>query len=76
MTLTTQILETELNKKVRRDDDLKLLLAKANNVKVDTINRWLREDDVMLTTITNLDIIRRYFKLSKSTHLTQPALVN
>ena len=58
-----QILDTELKAIVRKDDELKLKIAKANQVKVDTVNRWLREDDVMLTTATNLAIIRDHFKL-------------
>jgi len=58
-----QILDTELKAKVRKDDELKLRIAQANQVKVDTVNRWLREDDVMLTTATNLAIIKAYFKL-------------
>jgi hypothetical protein len=60
-----QILDSELNGRVKKDDELKLKIAKANNVKVDTVTRWLREDDVMLTTATNLSIIR--------THLGLPA---
>jgi hypothetical protein len=59
-----QILDTELKGRVRKDDELKLKIAQANQVKVDTVNRWLREDDVMLTTATNLAIIKEYFKLS------------
>jgi hypothetical protein len=71
--MTLQIIETGLKARVRKDDELKLKLAKANNVKVDTVNRWLREDDVMLTTATNLAIIRDHFKLSKTHRLTQEA---
>lgn len=66
-----QILDTELNAKVRKDDELKLKLAKANDKKVDTVNRWLRENDVILTTATNLDIIRDHFKLPKSYKMVQ-----
>lgn len=59
-----QILDSELKAKVRKDDELKLKIAKANQVRVDTVNRWLRdEDDVMLTTATNLAIIKEHFKL-------------
>lgn len=58
-----QILDTELKGRVRKDDELKLKIAQANQVKVDTVNRWLREDDVTLTTATNLAIIREHFKL-------------
>lgn len=66
-----QILDTELNTRVRKDDELKLKLAKANEKKVDTVNRWLRENDVILTTATNLDIIRDHFKLPKSYKMVQ-----
>lgn len=66
-----QILDTELKAKVKKDDELKLKIAKANNVKVDTVTRWLREDDVMLTTATNLAIIRTHFKLPVKQALTQ-----
>lgn len=69
--MTQQILESELNKRVRKDDELKLTLAKSNNVKVDTVNRWLREDDVILTTATNLQIIRDAYKLSDEIAMTE-----
>lgn len=58
-----QILDTELKGRVRKDDELKLKIAQANQVKVDTVNRWLREDDITLTTATNLAIIKEHFKL-------------
>lgn len=66
-----QILDTELKGRVKKDDELKLKIAKTNNVKVDTVNRWLREDEVILTTATNLDIIRDHFKLPKSYKMVQ-----
>lgn len=69
--ITVQILQLELKKRVRKDDELKLVLAKANGVKVDTVNKWLREDDVILTTATNLELIREYLKLPKKAILTQ-----
>lgn len=68
--MTQQILEPGLKKRVRKDDELKLALAKANDVKVDTVNRWLRENDVILTTVTNLNIIRQHFKLSNRVQMT------
>lgn len=70
--MTQQILDTELKGKVRKDDELVLKIAKANQVKVDTVKRWLREDDVMLTTATNLAIIREHFKLPAKQVMTQP----
>lgn len=66
-----QILDTELKATVRKDDELKLKIAQANQVKVDTVNRWLREDDVMLTTATNLAIIRVHFNLPVQQVMTQ-----
>lgn len=66
-----QILDTELKGRVRKDDELKLKIAKANQVKVDTVNRWLREDDVTLTTATNLALIKEHFKLPAKYVLTQ-----
>lgn len=66
-----QILDTELNGKVRLSDELKLKLAKANDVKVDTINKWLSKNDAKLTLATNLDIIRDHFKLPKSYKMVQ-----
>lgn len=66
-----QILDTELNGKVRLSDELKLKLAKANDVKVDTINKWLGKNDAKLTLATNLDIIRDHFKLPKSYKMVQ-----
>jgi len=72
--MTLQIIDTELKARVRKDDDLKLKLAKVNEVKVDTVNRWLREDNVILTTITNLEIIRVHYNLPKKQKLTtEPA---
>lgn len=70
--MTIQILESEINSQVRKDDELKLKLAKSNKVKVDTVNRWLREDDVILTTTTNLEIIREGLGLKKTAVLTEP----
>ena len=66
-----QILDTELKAKVRKDDELKLKIAKANQVKVDTVNRWLREDDVTLTTATTLAIIKEHYKLSAKYVMTK-----
>lgn len=59
--MTIQILKNEIKVRVRKDDELKLKLAKANDVKVDTVSRWLREDDQILTTATNLGIIKSHF---------------
>jgi hypothetical protein len=72
MATTIQILDSDIKSQVRKNDELKLKLAQSNNVKVDTVNRWLREDDVILTTATNLEIIREGLKLKKNAALTEP----
>ena len=71
--MTQQILDTDLKGRVRKDDELKLKIAKANDVKVDTVNRWLREDEVILTTATNLAIIKSWFELPDDFQMTQEA---
>jgi MOSC domain-containing protein YiiM len=68
-----QIIAAELNGRIRKDDELKLKLAKVNEVRVDTVNRWLREDDEVLTTATNLEIIKTHYSLPKSYKMTQDA---
>ncbi len=68
-----QIIAAELKGRIRKDDELKLKLAKVNAVKVDTVNRWLREDDVILTTATNLEVIKAHFKLAKGFKMTEDA---
>lgn len=68
--MTRQIIEPNLKGRIRKDDELKLKIAKHNRVKVDTVNRWLREDDSMLTTADNLKIVRDHFKLPKKATMT------
>lgn len=69
------ILKIEYVGKVRRDDGLLLELAKANNVKVSSIVRWLRpsnrKGNKLLTTIENLNIIRRHFQVSDTAELLE-----
>ena len=68
--MKVEIISEEVNRRIRRDDDLKLALAKNNNVKVVSIDRWLREDDVMLTTSTNMQIIRKGLNIPESETIT------
>jgi len=69
------ILKIEYVGKVRRDDDLLLELAKANSVKVSSIQRWLRpgnrKGNKLLTTVENLGIIGRHFKISDTAELLE-----
>lgn len=66
-----QVLDSEIKDQVRKNDKLKLALAEANDVKVDTVTRWLRIDDVILTTATNLEIIRTGLELPKKATMTE-----
>lgn len=68
--MTRQIIEPDLKGRIKKDDELKLKIAKFNDVRVDTVNRWLREDDSMLTTADNLIIIREHLKLPKKAIMT------
>jgi hypothetical protein len=69
--MIVKIINSDLKGRIKKDDELKLKLAKTNMVKVDTVNRWLREDDMILTTATNLEIIRNHFDLSKGEEMLQ-----
>jgi MOSC domain-containing protein YiiM len=69
--MIVKIINTDLKGRIRKDDELKLALAKANKVKVDTVNRWLREDDMILTTATNLELISKHFNLSEQDEMLQ-----
>jgi hypothetical protein len=68
-----QIIAADLKGRIRKDDELKLKLAKINEVKVDTVNRWLREDEVILTTATNLEVIKSHFNLPEGFKMTEDA---
>jgi len=58
-----KILRPDFNKQARLSDDLKLRLAKANQVQASTIYSWLRFNDPMITTATNLFILKDHFKV-------------
>lgn len=70
------LLNTKFIDKAKSDDDLRYELAKANDCKISTIDRWLRENDVMLTTASNLAIIQKHYSISETAELlmeTEPA---
>lgn len=67
-----QVLQSDFLQKGRYDDDLKYRLAKANKVKLSTIDRWYRDEDTMLTTATNLEIMRSHFGLPGDSVLVEP----
>jgi hypothetical protein len=71
--MTQQILKTIYKEAIKKDQDLQMAIAKANNVVFRTVDRWLKEDNVILTTVTNLELIRNRCGLTKSETLTEPA---
>jgi hypothetical protein len=57
---------------IKKDERLKLELAEANDrVKISTIDRWLRENDPMLTTAMNLEILKNHFEVLESAELLE-----
>jgi len=68
--MTQQILKGEYKQAIKKDQDLQMAIAKANGVTFRTVDRWLKEDNVILTTVTNLELIRKSCGLSESEILT------
>ncbi len=66
-----KILTSKLVKQILLNDDLLLRLAKANTVRVSTIIRWLRNNDVKLTTASNLELIAEQFKIASLLEMLQ-----
>lgn len=63
------ILKIEYVERIRKDDELLLELAKANEVRVATVERWLREKNQILTTAGNLLIIKKRLEVLDSDEL-------
>ncbi|HEY4287299.1 MAG TPA: hypothetical protein VGN00_09400 [Puia sp.] len=57
------IIKIEYVERIRRDDDLLLILAKANGVRVTSIERWLRKNNKILTTAENLGILSKHLRV-------------
>lgn len=70
--MTQQILKTIYKEAIKKDQDLQMAIAKANSVVFRTVDRWLKEDNVILTTVTNLKLIRDSCGLSEGEILTEP----
>lgn len=70
--MTIQKLKSEYLETIRLDDDLKIKIAKANGIKIKTVEDWRRANVQMLTTATNLRIIREHLNLSSDEELTGP----
>jgi hypothetical protein len=54
------------------DEELKLKIALANKVKVRTVDDWRRGSNSMLTTATNLNIMKEHLNLENIEDLVKP----
>jgi hypothetical protein len=66
-----QILKDVYKQAIKKDPDLQMAIAKANGVVFRTVDRWLKEDNVILTTVTTLQLIRTACVLSDTEVLTE-----
>lgn len=71
-----QILKQEYKDAIREDVYLKAEIAAINKVSTWTVDRWRTSDHPLLTTATNLSVIRKRLNLSKNTALTEPKQVS
>ena len=56
---------------IKNDAALKNRLAELNDCKLSTIAEWLRNEDIMLTTATNLAAIKTHFGLLEVSELME-----
>jgi hypothetical protein len=61
--MSTPSIKSRFLSDARADEAFKLKLAKANSVKMSTIDRWLKNNDESLTTFRNLELLKEYFGL-------------
>lgn len=58
------IIKASFIQRIKEDDSLKLKLAQANDVRITSIDRWLRDPSIMLTTFDSLEVLKEHFKIS------------
>jgi len=69
--MKVQILKQEIKDAILKDRYLKADLATVNDVSFWTLDQWRLKDSPMLTTATNLTIIRKRLSLDKNAVLTE-----
>jgi tRNA1(Val) A37 N6-methylase TrmN6 len=67
--MTTPTIKRPFMTALKNDADAKKKLAEGNRVSVYTIERWLRNQNQLLTTAGNLTIIKKHFGLSQRTEI-------
>jgi len=60
---------------IRKDEDLKMGIARANGVKMSSVDRWLKDGDEVLTTFRNLAILKRHFGVLEAQELLEDSFV-
>jgi hypothetical protein len=73
--MSTTAIKAEFKGIIKKDEDLKLEIAKANGVKISSVDRWLKEDNEPLTTFRNLAILKRYFGVLEVQELLEESFV-
>lgn len=71
-----QILKKEYKDAIRKDVFLKAEIAAVNKVSTWTVDRWRTDNHPLLTTATNLSIIKTRLKISDNVSLTEPVKSN
>ena len=66
------VLKREIKVAIMKNNKLKADLADSNDVLTGTIDDWRRADHPMLTTATNLAIIRKYLELDEHVEILEP----
>jgi hypothetical protein len=67
-----QILKKQYKDAIKKDVYLKAQIAAINEVSTWTVDRWRTDDSPLLTTATNLSIIRTRLKVADNVTLTEP----
>ena len=74
-----KILKYQFVKDIQLDDELLFMLAKANGVRIRSVQRWLASWDKrngrILTTADNLAIIAKHFGISETADLLEEEYV-
>lgn len=69
--MSTPAIKEEFIGRIKKDEALKFDLAMANDVKIRTIDRWLRDNDETLTTVRNLIILKKHFGVLEAEELLE-----
>ena len=66
-----QYLKPEIKQRLKNDEPLQMKIALALDRKFRTVENWVRDNNIMLTTSTVLDMIRKHYGFKKTEPLTE-----